>query len=595
VNGTNVLARTGDYLFQGKVTFGRFAMKKIFAVFLLLLSQILFGQTSAAPVVGDGSVATPYQIASLENLYWIAENSSRWAAAYEQTADIDASATSSWFSGAGWIPIGNGTAQFTGQYDGKGHTISSLFVNRTSGIHVGLFGYTNRAAITNLGVINANITGTGIAGALIGYKLYGSVTSCFSSGTITVSPDYDPAGGLVGQNGRPYPYSYPSTISDSYSSATVNGNRYAGGFVGYNEHVIDRCYSTGNVTGTNNVGGFVGNHSGGEIRDCYSRGNVNGTYDAGGFFGTINISTYCYRCYSTGSVTGTAGIGGFGGSGGGGTAFNSVWDMTSSGKPTSSFATGKTTTQMKLLTTFTDAGWDFEDETTNGTANYWDMDLSGTVNDGYPFLSWQNGTAVSLPVELSMLTATASNGAVNIRWRTETEINNHGFEVERLINSHIPKFQNPTWKKIGFVEGNGTSSISHEYSFTDHSASAGTYLFRLKQIDREGSVHYSESVEAKIENVPNEFVLENNFPNPFNPSTTIRFGVPEASSVRLEVYDLLGRRVAELVNGTMDAGYREVIWNAAVSSGVYVYRIESVPLENANNRFVRLKKMLLVQ
>jgi hypothetical protein len=95
--------------------------------------------------------------------------------------------------------------------------------------------------------------------------------------------------------------------------------------------------------------------------------------------------------------------------------------------------------------------------------------------------------------------------------------------------------------------------------------------------------------------VPLTYVLYNNYPNPFNPSTTIRFGVPEASSVRIEIYDILGRRVAEVFNGTMEAGYRNVVWNAAVATGMYLYRIESRSLSNPEKKFSSVKKMLLVK
>jgi hypothetical protein len=95
--------------------------------------------------------------------------------------------------------------------------------------------------------------------------------------------------------------------------------------------------------------------------------------------------------------------------------------------------------------------------------------------------------------------------------------------------------------------------------------------------------------------IPAEFILYNNFPNPFNPTTTIRFGIPEASTVKLEVYDLLGRRVAELFNGSMEPGYQQVVWNAAVSSGVYLYRIESRSVMNPKNSFVQVKKMMYLK
>jgi hypothetical protein len=87
----------------------------------------VLGASGILPIAGDGSSGNPYQIATLENLYWIAENSSRWSLHYKQTADLDASSTN---SGSGWSPIGNETTKFTGTYDGGGYTINSLYINR---------------------------------------------------------------------------------------------------------------------------------------------------------------------------------------------------------------------------------------------------------------------------------------------------------------------------------------------------------------------------------------------------------------------------------------------------------------------------------
>ena len=123
------------------------------------------------------------QIATLENLYWIASNSAQWGRYYIQTADIDASSTLTWFSGAGWIPIGNGAARFTGQYDGQNYSISKLWIHRPTEYYVGCFGYTNNSTISNLKIENFNFRSGYYVGGLVGYMIGDTISNCTSSGS----------------------------------------------------------------------------------------------------------------------------------------------------------------------------------------------------------------------------------------------------------------------------------------------------------------------------------------------------------------------------------------------------------------------------
>lgn len=95
--------------------------------------------------------------------------------------------------------------------------------------------------------------------------------------------------------------------------------------------------------------------------------------------------------------------------------------------------------------------------------------------------------------------------------------------------------------------------------------------------------------------MPRETQLLANFPNPFNPSTNIRYGLPTRSQVRLIIYDILGQIVADLVNGEQDGGWNQVSWNANVPSGLYFYRLEAVSVSDPSNRFVDVKKMVLLR
>jgi len=206
-----------------------------------------------------------------------------------------------------------------------------------------------------------------------------------------------------------------------------------------------------------------------------------------------------------------------------------------------------------------------------------------------------------LPVELSSFTVVSQRSSTELKWRTETESNNYGFEIERRTIPLNPPLQGGRddgkggLENIGFVPGAGTSNAPKEYSFTDVNISAGKYYYRLKQIDRDGQFKYSESVEVTVNAIPIIFGIEQNFPNPFNPSTTIRYGLPSRSNISIVITNTLGQQVTVLENGEREAGYHEVEWRANVASGIYLYRIDAVSESDPNNRFVQVKKMLLLK
>ncbi len=198
--------------------------------------------------------------------------------------------------------------------------------------------------------------------------------------------------------------------------------------------------------------------------------------------------------------------------------------------------------------------------------------------------------STALPVELVSFSVTAARLNAELTWTTATETNNHGFEVERKnvsgfmsqvsgesslnLNPESPISQ---WTQIGFVNGNGSSNTAHDYSFTDRSLSAGTYSFRLKQIDRDGRFGYSKEVEVTVGSAPLVFGLSQNYPNPFNPSTTIGFTLQNSGLTTLKIYDAVGREVATLVNDELEAGvYHQKMFDASrLSSGIYFARLVS--------------------
>jgi hypothetical protein len=170
-----------------------------------------------------------------------------------------------------------------------------------------------------------------------------------------------------------------------------------------------------------------------------------------------------------------------------------------------------------------------------------------------------------MPVELSMFRAEVQRSSVAIVWSTATEVNNHGFEIQKNSSGQ--------WEAIGFVEGAGTSNNPKEYSFIDHGTAPGKYLYRLKQIDRDGRFEYSGTVEVNVvQSIPKILSLSESFPNPFNPTTNIEFTVPNDGRASVKVYNMLGQHVAELFNDAVSAGgvYRVIFDGTRLSSGVYL-------------------------
>ena len=202
-----------------------------------------------------------------------------------------------------------------------------------------------------------------------------------------------------------------------------------------------------------------------------------------------------------------------------------------------------------------------------------------------------SSTDTNVPVELESFNVVVDCRNVLLKWNTKSEINNHGFEIQRTISSTV------NWKTIGFVEGYGTSTNNNVYSFSDNDLSVGKYLYHLKQIDFDGNYKFSNEIEVNV-NSPLTFSLSQNYPNPFNPSTKIKYSIPAdgtslMKSVQLKIYDILGREVATLVNENQKPGTYEIRFNPETNiknppSGIYFYQLKA-----GNN--IQTKKMLLLK
>jgi len=264
---------------------------------------------------------------------------------YVLGADIDATATAGWNAGAGFVPVGASAANFTGSFDGLGHTVTGLTINRqvnvAANFYQGLFGYST-GALRNVGMLNSNIYGASVVGALAGYS-GGSISYSYADGG-SVTASVHQAGGLVGQLGGSISNSYAnvsvsgtdyaccgggvssssigglvgktldgSSISNSYSTGSVNGSTYVGGLVGQNRGDIDTSYASGAVTkdgGLSRAGGLIGDHLAGTISNSYWDSVTTGQAGTGGCSGggclgvIVSLTDIAAAPYAQASYTG---------------------------------------------------------------------------------------------------------------------------------------------------------------------------------------------------------------------------------------------------------------------------------------------------
>ena len=217
------------------------------------------------------------------------------------------------------------------------------------------------------------------------------------------------------------------------------------------------------------------------------------------------------------------------------------------------------------------------------------QDVSAANSISVPVSSFSvftvGATDSPLPVELSSFTASNTNNIVVLSWTTKTELYNYGFAIER-------KSDRSDWIKIGFVQGYVNSNSPHQYTFNDK-VTNGLFFYRLKQINSDATYKYCNPISIEVKTVPAKYDIIN-YPNPFNPSTTIQFDLPQSSYVNLSVYNIIGEKVATLVNGIMEAGtykktFSENFLNENIASGIYFYNLST------DNGVSITKKMILTK
>ena len=353
-----------------------------------------YSQMETTAPSGSGTSGDPYQISSLANLAWLQYQLWEVDDYYTLTTDIDASATINWNDGYGFRSIGfnAGTryvssdetypAAFSGVFNGAAHTIDEIYINDPNKNFVGFFGFAKEANIHDLGLTNSNIAGYMNVGSIIGQSVNTAVSNVFATGDIS---GLAYVGGLIG-------FSYNDILdSDSISlcyadvDVTATG-QWSGGFVGSNRNYhISKCYAIGDVNSEGaNTGGFVGLNSSSTISDCFYIGSVTSTETwIGGFAGHNLSDASIINCYSVANVNNKTGYGFCGRNESNGGLIQCVYNSDLApggygGTTSGCSVNGETTAAMKLESTYTGGGWDWDFD------NIWS--INSNVNNGYPYL-----------------------------------------------------------------------------------------------------------------------------------------------------------------------------------------------------------------
>ena len=467
------------------------------------------------------------------------------------------------------------------------YSTGNITAERISG---GIIGYGTTLTIANsfsTGIITQNVF-PGEAGGIIGSGHGTSILSCYSTGNVS-GVMY--SGGIVGDGGL-----FNTIIENCFSTGEITGS-YSGGIMGIGRGtIIQNSFSLGNITGirtggivgsTGNMmgeisitncfsfanisgeraGGIIGETENPTITNCFSTGDIQGSIIAGGIIGS---RTYLFsapiisNCYASGVISGTAG--GIVGNVTRGEIENTFWDIETTGAievsseafiGTLTNVFGLPTIEMKQAATYTEFGWDFD--------NIWDIDED--INNGYPYLRIFN-TYPKLP-PVKGLEATIINNHVVLTWQAPAGA------TSSFIGYHV--FRN---------DDALLDELINDLYFIDSSLENGIYLYKVIAEYSEG---VSEPIEIEVEIdfvsvteviKPKEMTqLKGNYPNPFNPETTINFDLANDSSVLLEIYNIKGQKINTLVNSDFRAGSHNVVWSgiddngSSVSSGIYFYRM----------------------
>ena len=365
---------------------------------------------------------------------------------YRLGLDIDASGTDEWNGGDGFSPIAPAEdTNFSGSFDGDGHVVSELYINRTASAHIGLFGVASeRSTIERVGVESVEISGDDWVAGLVAKNLGGTVRESYVTGTVTGDSS---VGGLIGTYDGD-----GDIITESHTTATITGRAVIGGLIGYvsGDSTVNGSYTTGSVTGTYRVGGLIGDSDGATVQRSYSTGDINGVENPrllssirviGGLIGDVGVGTTVTESYASGDVTADGPqIGGLVGTNTGGSTVNK------------SYATGSVTG---------------------------DTNVGGLVGE--------NGATVTTSYAVGHVSGTGSGGAIgantgtveSVYWDTETtgqptsngSAARYGLPTERMtgLNATVGLFEfdfETTWQPATTASGYPVLAADSEFAGT---------------------------------------------------------------------------------------------------------------------------------
>lgn len=437
--------------------------------FILFIMVLMPMEAFAQFAGGAGTPGDPYQVASATQLN---EVRNHLTSHFIQTADIDLGgddpAGDFYHSGLGWVPIGQFNSEFEGSYNGDGYKITGLYIQRVgAGVRAGLFGYIDTdASLSDIHLVDVDVTGNSAVGGLLGENKNGSVTKCSVTGTVAGVSN---VGGLVGMNG-----SGGGLVSLSYANVAVSGTN-SGVLVGNNSSGnVNTSFTEGTSIAAS--GGLVGRNNFGTIINSYS--TVDGA--SGGITG-----------YNSGSITvtyaaGTSDTGGLIASDGGGSELGNYWN-TDSGSPDNGFGTGLTDAEMKQQLSF--STWDF--------STIWSIDEGVS----YPYL--KNNPPV-IPLEAPVLVspadeATGFEDSVTLVWNMVSNADSYTLEraeTEDFIDEGEP---------YSLEEG-----ITDTSFFISHLSPDLTLYWRVKAVSADQESDWSEIfsfTSSENSSMPDDIVM----------------------------------------------------------------------------------------
>ena len=443
--------------------------------------------------------------------------------------------TTYWNAGAGWMSIGAGSNWFETTFEGNGHTISNLFVDRSSTNKVGLFGLAGvSSVIRRVGLLDIRVTGSRDVGGLVGLS-DSDITGSYATGQVAGAAW---VGGLIGRNST-------GKIHASYTTGRVMGGFHAGGLVGLNNGGIYTSYATGRVSGTSGIGGLVGRMGeNGDITASYATGHVSGDDYAGGLVGSLVVGGMIRASYATGRVSSEGSyVGGLVGENLPGTTFTaSYWDTRTSGQMSSAGGTAKTTTELQTPTDYTTgsiyADWNVDPDGDSIGNDPWDFGTSSQYPvlkadfDGQGAATWREfGSQLRVG---PTLTVTTDTGLIKLTWPAVT-----------------PHWTPPPDVTYTVYRNTGSTPIEEDLTDPEYIDLAVTrdaaYTYQVAAVVDGGEATRSELVTVIAPNQPPAFddarttrtIAENKTGNIGNPvkatdpeNDTLRYtlGVPNATS-----------------------------------------------------------------